>query len=180
MRLVMLILALWTFNGCRKDQAPVPPKPPLEGSAPVAVAPAREAPSVPAETSPSLERVASNCPDQKVVTSGGDDSPEGVLLEAYRLAAGEDSEEARARFLGLFVQGAPRDHILGNIWPRVREHVTKYVQDPKNPSYTLCRRVPLAADRVKIFVRCQDPRKSDPPSVLILEQGKWRLDVMTP
>jgi hypothetical protein len=167
--------------GCRTEP-PVPAassgNPPAVGNVPAA-SPAPETPA-PATTPPALERVASKCPDEKVVSAGGDDTPEGVLFDAYRLALGPDSEEAQEAFYRLFTQGAPKSHLLDEIWPRVREHVRKYVPDPQHPSYTVCRRVPAAADRVKIFVRCLDSRKSDPPSVLILEQGKWRLDVMTP
>lgn len=179
MRVASIALLLLLVAGCRKD-APVTGEP-AAGKAPIATPEApTPKPGTPGETPPALERVASSCPDQKEVAAGGDDTPEGVLYNAYRLALGDDSEDGREAFYRLFAQGAPKDHILGNIWPRVREHVGKYVADRTRPAYTLCRRVPLAADRVKIFVRCNDPRKSDPPSVLILEQGKWRLDVMTP
>ncbi|HOU52761.1 MAG TPA: hypothetical protein PLQ97_02400 [Myxococcota bacterium] len=179
MRAALIVLLLLSVWGCRKD-VPATGEP-VATKAPVAATETQDrAAGTPGETPPALERVASSCPDQKEVAAGGDDTPEGVLYDAYRLALGDDSEEGREAFYRLFTQGAPKDHILGNIWPRVREHVGKYVADPRRPAYTLCRRVPLAADRVKIFVRCNDPRKSDPPTVLILEQGKWRLDVMTP
>ncbi len=179
MRTTVMALVWIAVAGCRRDPGPAVAPSSGNPAAEPRVTGGKESPAA-VETPPMLDRVPSNCPDETVVTAGGDGTPEGVIFDAYGLALGEDTEAAREAFYRLFVQGAPKDHILQNIWPRVREHVGKYVADPTKPAYTLCRRVPLATDRVKIFVRCRDARKSDPPSVLILEQGKWRLDVMTP
>lgn len=154
-----------------------PPNRPQESPAPLV---SRSVGSSPETSPPALERVVSKCPLQREVVAGGDDSPEGVVFDAYRLALGEDTPTTQEAFFRLFSDGTPRAHVLENIWPRVREHVRKYVRDPGNVSYVLCRREDQTADRVKIFVKSFDDRKSDPPSVLVREEGRWRLDVMTP
>jgi hypothetical protein len=127
-----------------------------------------------------LARVPSTCPEGRIVRSGGHGTPEGVLWDAYRLALQPDQEATAAEFAGLVTAGTSESHVRRNLWPRVREHVGKLVADPGRPAYVLCRSIDGPGGRVKIFVKSNDPQKSDPPTVLVREDGVWKIDVMTP
>lgn len=174
---IVVLSSLALLAACRREDGSPEPRGPEPAAVSGAVlGAAAEAPVV----KPPLDRVASNCDDGHEVTTGGDQTPEGPLWEAYRLAVGPDGDEAFAKFFALFASGAPERHVREQIWPRVREHVAKYVRDPAKPAYVLCRQLPVGSDRTRIFVKSFDDRKSDPPSVLVKEKGVWKIDVMTP
>jgi hypothetical protein len=181
-RAIVVMLSLVVVAGCRgKDPAAGAPEPrgPEGAAGMAAAAPAGEA-AAPLPPPAAVVRVASSCEDGREVASGGDQTPEGVLWEAYRQALQPDGDESFGKFFALFHSGAPERHVREQIWPRVREHVGKYVRDAAKPSYVLCRSLPAGTDGTRLFVKSFDERKSDPPTVLVKEQGAWRIDVMTP
>ncbi len=126
------------------------------------------------------ERVASRCPANQSVTSGDLAEVGGALYRAYQAALKGNTSEAFEEFQAAFHADADRNHLKTQIFPRVVEHVGKYVAGPSDPSFTLCRIEKQTPERVKVFVQSRDPRKSDPPSILVLRDGKWLLDAMTP
>lgn len=183
----LAIPCLVVLCACKGEGADPAAGPEPRGPEPVvASAPARAgsvagaAPAAAGEAASPLARVPSNCPEGRTVDAGGNTTPEGVLWDAYSLALQPDGDAGAAEFHRLFVEGTPVSHVRRTLWPRVREHVAKYVADPGKVSYVVCRKVEQPDGRVKIFVKCNDPRKSDPPTVLVRESGAWKIDVMTP
>lgn len=128
----------------------------------------------------SVEAPRPRCPDERIVAAGDRETPEGTLFLAYQAALGPDDDVAFARFRGLWQPDAQTSHIREQIWPRVREHVRKYVAGESDPTFTRCRRLDLDGGRVKVFVKSNDPEKSDPPTILFRRDEGWVIDVMTP
>lgn len=120
------------------------------------------------------------CPDERVVSTGDRETPEGTLFLAYKAALGPDDDTGFAAFRELWHPDALTSHIRDQIWPRVREHVGKYVSGGGGATFTRCRRVDLDGGRVKVFVKSNDPEKSDPPTILLRRDDGWVIDVMTP
>lgn len=127
-----------------------------------------------------MGRVRSRCPANQTVTSGDLAQIGGALYRAYQAALKGNTPEAFEEFQAAFQPEADRNHLKTQVFPRVVEHVGKYVAGPSDPSFTLCRVEKQTDDRVKVFVQSRDPKKSDPPSLLVLRDGKWLLDSMTP
>jgi hypothetical protein len=127
-----------------------------------------------------IQRVPSSCPEGRRVESGDTSSPAGTVYLAYQAALRGDDPEAFETFYGLFVPGTRAADLRRDVWGRVREHVRKYTAGAEDAAYVLCRSVPLGESRVKVFVKCNDPQKSDPPVVLQNVDGSWKIDVMTP
>lgn len=128
----------------------------------------------------SVDRVTSHCPANQSVASGDLGEVGGALYRAYQAALKGDTPEAFDEFQAAFQPDADRAHLKTQIFPRVVEHVGKYVAGPSDPSFTLCRVERQTPARVKVFVQSRDPKKSDPPSLLVLRDGKWLIDSMTP
>jgi hypothetical protein len=181
-----LVLAAVAVLGC-KEKAGVPAsaapgEPAVQAPAPAgtesgAKAPLRGVKGAPDE--PTV-RVASNCPEGRRIESGDTSSPAGTVYLAYQAALRGDDPEAFATFFGLFVPGKRIEEVRRDVWGRVREHVGKYTASADDAAYTLCRSVPVSEGRVKVFVKCNDPQKSDSPIVLQNVDGAWKIDVITP
>ena len=124
------------------------------------------------------ERAPVTCPEAKAIGGGDTATAEGTIFLAYKAAL--KGESGLAEFTALFSTDVSPDHIRREIWPRVIQHVSKYVAGTADPTWTLCRTVPAGPDRVKLFVKSNDPRKTDPPIVLVKQAGAWKIDVMTP
>lgn len=125
-------------------------------------------------------QVDSRCPEGKVVSLGDRDSPEGTLFLAFQAAMGPDDDQGFQAFRALWHPDALTTHLREQIWPRIREHVGKYVAGPGDATYTACRRVELGGGRVKVFARSAAPEKSDPPTILLSTESGWVIEVMTP
>lgn len=184
----LVVLSLIASVAACKSSQP-PPAPPSvsggsgqpSGGTVSTPAPATATSGQPGGMAPGVtERVASRCPANQTVSS--DDLAEvgGALVRAYRAALKGNNPEAFEEFQAAFQPDADRNHLKTQIFPRVVEHVGKYVAGPSDPSITLCRVEKQTPERVKVFVQSRDPRKSDPPSLLVLRDGKWLLDSMTP
>jgi len=161
-----------------KVEAPAPTAAPVAANPAPAAARPEEAAAAPAEQG----RVASYCPEKQVITSGDQSTPEGTIWLAYK-AALKGTSEAADDFFGLFASYHARNKsfVQGTQWPRLIQHVRKYVPTPDKPSFTLCRRVKESGpNSIKIFVQSNDPQKSDPPITLVNEGGSWKIDVFTP
>ncbi len=127
-----------------------------------------------------MARVPSRCPANQPVTGGDLAEIGGALYRAYQAALKGNTPEAFEEFQAAFQPEVDRNHLKAQIFPRVVEHVGKYVAGSSDPSFTLCRVEKQTPDRVKVFVWSRDPKKSDPPSLLVLRDGKWLIDSMTP
>ncbi len=126
------------------------------------------------------QAVNTRCPDERVVDAGDSSTPEGTIFQAYTAALGPDTDDGFQAFRVLWQPDALTSHIREQIWPRVREHVGKYVAGAGDATFTLCRRVDLGGGRVKLFVKSNAPEKSDPPTILFQAGDIWVIDVMTP
>lgn len=163
--------------GCR-EQEPQAPATPATGAA---TSEAATAPSAAVNPEPAgAPEAAVRCPDALRVDAGDRGTAEGTLWLAYKAALGPDDEAGFAAFRAVWQPEANTDHIREQIWPRVREHVGKYVEDPAAPAFIRCRKVDAPGGRVKIFVRSNAAQKSDPPSILVQGPDGWVIDVMTP
>jgi len=159
---------------------------PSASAAPAAAAPVAATPAPatarPEEAAAAEGRVASYCPEKQVITSGDQTTPEGTVWLAYK-AAIKGTSEAFDDFFGLFASFHARNKgfVQSAQWPRLLQHVRKYVPAPDKPSYTLCRRVKESGpNSIKLFIQSNDPQKSDPPITLVNEGGSWKIDVFTP
>lgn len=174
----VVVLAL----SCRGEQTPPaqapagPAQAPASGTAPTSAGAGQPTSGAPA----TMDRVTSRCPANQPVTGGNLDEVGGALYRAYQAALKGNTPEAFEEFQAAFQPEADRNHLKTQIFPRVVEHVGKYVAGPSDPSFTLCRVEKQTPDRVKVFVQSRDQKKSDPPSLLVLRDGKWLIDSMTP
>jgi len=177
-----IVLCLFAATACKGREAPPAPAP--ASSAPSSGAPGAASAPVPGSaggtTQSATERVASRCTNPQRVTSGNLSEVGGALYLAYQAALKGNTPDAFAEFVQAFTPDADREHLKGQVFPRVVEHVGKYVAGPSDPSFTLCRVEKQTPERVKVFVQSNDTRKSDPPSLLVLRDGRWLIDTMTP
>jgi len=184
MRVLALVAVAAAVMACKKGPKPPVEQPVVTGGAQThQVATPGVAPRTAqgeGEQQP-IARVPSTCPEGKVVSSGDMSTPEGTLFLAYKAALKGDAGGGFDEFFALFLPEKNREDIKRSIWANVLKYVSKYTAGPEDPTFVACRFVPMGNDRVKVFVRCNDPQKSDPPVVLERGQdGNWRIDVMTP
>jgi len=178
MKRIAAILGLGCLlaSGCRGQEAKAP-EAPADGTATSGAATTAPATATASTAEP---EAAMRCPDALRVDAGDRQTAEGTLWLAYKAALGPDDEAGFAAFRAVWQPDANTDHIRDQIWPRVREHVGKYVEDPAAPAYIRCRKIDAPGGRVKIFVRSNAAQKSDPPSILLQGPDGWLIDVMTP
>lgn len=177
MRNLVFTTLLFAFLACKgREEARKNPEPePAQQQAITQQAPS----SVPLGQAPSpTGRVPSQCPVNRKVTSDDLGQIGGAIYKAFRAAL--RGPEGFEEFQSAFVPDADRAHLKTQIFPRVMQHVAKYVEGPDDPTFTLCRIEQQNPQRVKVFVLSRDPQKSDPPSILVLQDGKWLIDTMTP
>jgi hypothetical protein len=186
MRSLPIAFAIVSILACRKD-APPSPEPVASAGAPAGAGtvqpgqPRAATAGQKGEAAGAMGRVPSSCPDGKQVSGGDTSTPEGTLYLAYKAALKGDAGGGFDEFFALFLPEKNREDIKRSIWANLLKYVSKYTAAPDDPSFTACRHVATGADRMKIFVKCNDPQKSDPP--VVLERGAdgvWRIDVMTP
>lgn len=120
------------------------------------------------------------CPEKKEITNPKEDEPEYVIYQLYKSALGGDTDENFETFYSFFAETQHKDFVKKEHWPRIIKHVRKYVKGENDPSYVICRTDKLSEDRIRIFIKCNDPKKTNPPINLIKEDGKWKVDIFTP
>ena len=185
--LPLLAFAVVFVLGC-KDKPVAGPEAPaavqVPGAAPSAPGQPGVGSAMPAAPKPGTfddnARVRSTCPEGRLVDGGDTSTPGGTLYLAYQAALKGDSPSAFDTFYGLFIPGKNREEVRRELWPRVIQWAPKYTAAADNAAFTLCRSVPAGDNRVKVYVKCSDPRKSDPPIILENVEGAWKIDVMTP
>ncbi len=175
-----VVLLAGSCKGEQPRPAPTASEGPGRTASTEAPASAGSGQTAPASAPGFVERVRSRCPANQSVTSGDLGEVGGALYRAYQAALKGNTPEAFDEFQAAFHPEADRNHLRTQIFPRVVEHVAKYVVGPSDPSFTLCRVEKQTPERVKVFVQSRDPKKSDPPSLLVLRNGQWLLDSMTP
>ena len=115
------------------------------------------------------------CPGAERFSDPGVEDPEYPLAEIYRAALMPDGDEAFKRFSSQFASSLDARFLREQQWPRVRKHVRKYIQDPEDFAFELCRREVKVDGSIKVFVRSYDERKSNPPCTLAQDGNQWKV-----
>jgi hypothetical protein len=116
-----------------------------------------------------------SCVRPETVINPGVQDPEFPLAEIYRAALMPAGKKAFQRFVDQFESSKDARFLRDQQWPRIREHVRKYVQDPEDFSFQLCQREIKVDGTIKVFVRSHGERKSNPPCTLVEKGGVWKV-----
>ena len=119
------------------------------------------------------------CPAAERFTNPGVEDPEYPLSEIYRAALMPDGDAAFKRFSSQFVSSLDARFLREQQWPRTRQHVRKYIKDPEDFAFELCRREVKVDGSIKVFVRSYDERKSNPPCTLVQDGSQWKVKFFT-
>jgi hypothetical protein len=98
------------------------------------------------------------------------------FAEAYKAALMDDGDEAFLRFDAQFEKqsDAARLERKRQYWPRIRDHVRKYVPDPDEFSFEICRVEEKNGGVMRITVRSHVRSKSHTPSRVRNVDGSWK------
>ncbi|MBM4387214.1 MAG: hypothetical protein FJ088_05710 [Deltaproteobacteria bacterium] len=121
-----------------------------------------------------------NCPEELQISNPDDGTPGGTILSAYIAALKGDGEKNFNGFYSYFAPTQDREFVKTQHWPRILKHVSKYVKDRNSPTISICKTAKVTDKVVRVFVKSNDPGKSNPPVVLTNEYGGWKIDVFTP
>ncbi len=106
-------------------------------------------------------------------------SDEAVILALYTQALAKDTPEAFTKFRALFPDSMNTRAIKENYWVRVRKNAHKFMNEPGQPGYTICRKI--ATDRgVKYYIKSNDRRQHPPPIVVGEVDGEKKILSFTP
>jgi hypothetical protein len=119
------------------------------------------------------------CADERVVDDPEEGSDEWIIYRMYQLAIAEDSEESFQAFRALFPASRNTRQIREMYWPRLRQNVHKFMNEPGDPAYTICRIVP-ADDGIKYFIQTSDRRQHPPPITIGEADGGKKVLAFTP
>lgn len=119
------------------------------------------------------------CDLDLVVDDPDPDSDEWVIYRIYQLALAEDTEENFQAFRGLFPDQRNTRQVREMYWPRIRQNVHKYMNEPGDPAFTICRKM-KTDDGMKYFVKTADPRQHPPPITIGEADGKKKVLAFTP
>jgi hypothetical protein len=120
-----------------------------------------------------------HCPSPEKVESPAPSETVYPIAEAYRAALMPDGEKARERFKEQFIQRKDSSFLFKHQWPRLRKHVRKYVRDPDNFSFEVCRRQKKDEKSIKLFIRSHDPAKTHPPITVEKVDSGWKIAFFT-
>jgi hypothetical protein len=119
------------------------------------------------------------CPLNKKIENPAPGTAEGTVAELYRAALGPDDDASFDRFYATFFSHHKRDWVRQQYWPRARQWVRTYVTQEDPMTFFVCREE-RSDDSVKMFIRSNDPKKSDPPITVKRDGGRWLVDFYTP
>ena len=106
-------------------------------------------------------------------------SDEALILALYTQALAKDTPEAFKKFRALFPDSMNTRAIKENYWVRVRKNAHKFINEPGEPGYTICRKI--ATDRgVKYYIKSNDRRQHPPPIVVGEVDGEKKIISFTP
>ncbi len=119
------------------------------------------------------------CKEDRQVDEAEKGSEEWVILRIYELALGADTDEAFDEFRALFPDGRNARQLKEMYWPRIRKNVHKYMNEPGEVGYTICRT--MATDRGrKFYIKSNDPRQFPPPIEIGERDGEKKILAFTP
>ncbi|MEY3011730.1 MAG: hypothetical protein RIT45_465 [Pseudomonadota bacterium] len=119
------------------------------------------------------------CDLDEVVDDPDPDSDEWVIYRLYQLSLAENTEENFQSFRELFPSQRNARQIREMYWPRIRRNVSKYMNEPGEPAYTICRKM-KTDDGMKYFIKTTDPRQHPPPITVGEADGKKKVLAFTP
>ena len=120
--------------------------------------------------------VRSKCPQYKMITKAGTDTPEDVIFKAYQAVLTDNLPG----FIACFGPHKNKIEIKRFYWKNIKKYIGDYTKSPKNASFAVCKKEEKRPDLVKIFVLSKDPRKSHPPIILKKYNGNWKISFFTP
>ncbi|PIE19442.1 MAG: hypothetical protein CSA66_02330 [Proteobacteria bacterium] len=124
------------------------------------------------------------CELNELVLDPKPDTPEWVmyqLLEASSSA--KDDDASFQKFYSHFDESKAESWVRQQYWPRARDHVAKYLEGDATEGVTfrICERRKEAEGKVKLFIKSNDPKKSNPPTTFQKDDsGKWKVVFFTP
>ena len=114
--------------------------------------------------------------------SEGDPEPgsdEEILLKLYTYALAKDEKKAFEGFRKLFPDSANTRFIRDDYWTRTRRNVDKFMTEPGEASFIICRKV--KTDRgIKYYIKSNDPRQHPPPITIGEDDGERKIIGYTP
>jgi len=119
------------------------------------------------------------CADDREVTEAEKGTDEWLILRIYQLALGPNTDEAFVEFRALFPDARNTRQLKEMYWPRIRKNVHKYMNEPGEAGYTICRT--MATDRGrKFYIKTNDPRQHPPPIEIGERDGEKKILAFTP
>lgn len=121
------------------------------------------------------------CPNPTKFENPGKEEMLYPLAEAYKAALMDDSDAGFVRFDAQFEgqSRADQQHRKRNLWPRIRQHVAKYIPDPEKFSFEVCKEEKKTGGDIRITVRSHVATKRHPPSRLRQVDGVWKIHVFS-
>ncbi len=106
-------------------------------------------------------------------------SDEEMILKLYTYALAKNDDATFKKFRALFPDSMNTRAIKENYWGRIRKNVHKFMTEPGEPGYTICRK--MTTDKgIKYFIKSNDPRQHPPPIVVGEVDGEKKILTFTP
>ena len=119
------------------------------------------------------------CDEDREVTEAPEGTDDWVILRLYQLALGPSSEEAFESFRALFPESRNTRQIKEMYWPRIRKNVHKYMIEPGEAGFVICRTIATDRGR-KYYIKSTDPRQHPPPIEIGDSDGSKKVLAFTP
>lgn len=118
------------------------------------------------------------CADERIVEDPEKGTDEWVIYRLYELALGPDTPEALDEFAKLFPSKRKRE-LKEMYWPRLRRNVNKFMNEPGQAAYTICR-IAKTDRGQKYFIKTSDPKQHPPPITIGEVDGEQKIIFFTP
>ncbi len=119
------------------------------------------------------------CDEDREITEAEEGSDEWVILRVYQLALGPGTDETFEAFRALFPLSRNTRQIKEMYWPRIRKNVHKYMIEPGEAGFVICRTIATDRGR-KYYVKSNDPRQHPPPIEIGDSDGSKKVLAFTP
>jgi len=126
-----------------------------------------------------LKAAGGVCDVNEVIKNPPPARPEWIIAELYKISLDPNEEAAFKRFRALFRADVNERDLKENYWGRMRKNVLKYVASAEDPSFTVCRKIPVD-DGTKFFIKTNDPRQAPPPVTVGKVGNDWKIFFLTP
>ena len=132
-----------------------------------------------------LPPMAKRCKLDEAVKAPAKGTPEATIQALYGAAVGKDDQAHLQSFQDQFSSSQNRSWIKTGYWPKARKYVRKYLpsdyKDGDPVTFTVCRRKQRSDGSVTLYIRANDPKKSNVPITLEKnDKGVWKVTSYTP